>query len=34
LKLKENKTRHDLGREEFVKRVYKWKDVYGAKIAN
>mmetsp|Transcript_45243 Transcript_45243/g.60037 ORF Transcript_45243/g.60037 Transcript_45243/m.60037 type:complete len:220 (-) Transcript_45243:2631-3290(-) len=27
-------TRHDLGREEFVKRVWNWKDEYGGKINN
>lgn len=27
-------TRHDLGREEFVKRVWQWKDEYGGKIQN
>ncbi len=26
---KEGKTRHDLGREEFVKRVWQWVDEYG-----
>jgi len=30
--LKENKTRHDLGREEFLKRVWQWKDQYGGTI--
>ena len=29
---KEQKTRHDLGREEFVKSVWQWKDDYGGKI--
>ncbi len=28
----EGKTRHDLGREEFLKRVWKWKDAYGNRI--
>ncbi len=28
----EGKTRHDLGREEFLRRVYEWKDLYGATI--
>jgi len=28
----ENKTRHDLGREEFVKKVWEWKGDYGNKI--
>lgn len=25
-------TRHDLGREKFVERVYEWKDQYQARI--
>ncbi|MES2766438.1 MAG: valine--tRNA ligase [Bacteroidota bacterium] len=29
---KEGKTRHDLGREEFLKRVWEWKDKYGGVI--
>ncbi len=29
---KEGKTRHDLGREEFVKRVWRWKEQYGGII--
>jgi valyl-tRNA synthetase len=29
---RENLTRHDLGRAEFVKRVWEWKDVMSAKI--
>jgi valyl-tRNA synthetase len=28
----ENKSRHDLGREEFVRRVWQWKEEYGGKI--
>lgn len=28
----EGKTRHDLGREEFVKKVWEWKGDYGNKI--
>jgi valyl-tRNA synthetase len=28
----EKKTRHDLGREEFVKRVWDWKNEYGERI--
>jgi len=28
----ENLTRHDLGREEFVQRVWDWKEEYGGKI--
>ena len=31
---KERKTRHDLGREEFVKSVWHWKDEYGGRIVN
>ncbi|HZY10160.1 MAG TPA: valine--tRNA ligase [Bacteroidota bacterium] len=30
--LKEGKTRHDLGREEFLKRVWQWKKEYGGTI--
>jgi valyl-tRNA synthetase len=29
---KEGKSRHDLGREEFIKRVWEWKEKYGATI--
>lgn len=29
---KEQKTRHDLGREEFLARVFQWKDKHGSKI--
>src|ERR1051326_7021014 len=29
LKKEEKKTRHDLGREEFLKRVWKWKEKHG-----
>lgn len=32
LKKKEGLTRYDLGREEFVKRVWKWKEAYGDEI--
>ena len=28
----ENKTRHDLGREEFIRRVWEWKGEYGTRI--
>ena len=28
----ENKTRHDLGREEFVKKIWEWKTEYGNRI--
>jgi valyl-tRNA synthetase len=30
--MKEGKTRHDLGREEFVRRVWAWKEQYGGTI--
>ncbi len=30
----EKKTRHDLGREELVKRIWKWKDEYEARITS
>ncbi|CAK9881851.1 unnamed protein product [Sphagnum jensenii] len=29
-----NKTRHDLGREQFVAEVYKWKEQPGGTICN
>jgi valyl-tRNA synthetase len=29
---KEGKTRHDLGREEFLRRVWSWKEEYGGTI--
>ncbi|RJO65098.1 MAG: valine--tRNA ligase [Myxococcales bacterium] len=32
LKIKEGKTRHELGREEFLKRVWKWKSEKGDRI--
>ncbi len=31
---KEGLTRHDLGREKFIERVWKWKEEYGGKIIN
>jgi valyl-tRNA synthetase len=31
---KENKTRYDLGREEFIKQVWKWKEEYHSIITN
>ncbi|HIU64027.1 MAG TPA: valine--tRNA ligase [Candidatus Avacidaminococcus intestinavium] len=34
LKKEEGKTRYDIGREEFLKRVWKWKDQYGDRIIN
>jgi len=33
LKRTEHKTRHDIGREEFVKRVWQWKEQYGNRIS-
>jgi len=32
LKEKENKTRHDVGREELVRRIWQWKEQYGIRI--
>ncbi|MBV8857658.1 MAG: valine--tRNA ligase [Acidobacteria bacterium] len=32
LKKEEGKTRHDIGREEFTARVWKWKEQYGGEI--
>ena len=32
LKKTEKKSRHDLGREEFLKRVWTWKEQYGSRI--
>ena len=32
LKEEENKTRHDLGREKLVARIWKWKEQYEARI--
>ena len=32
LQKNERKTRHDLGREAFLKRVWEWKDAYGKRI--
>lgn len=29
---KEGKTRHDLGREELVRRIWEWRDLYGNRI--
>ncbi|HEX7315827.1 MAG TPA: valine--tRNA ligase [Pyrinomonadaceae bacterium] len=34
LKKEEGKTRHDLGREEFLRRVWEWKERYGGEIQN
>mmetsp|Transcript_10627 Transcript_10627/g.41279 ORF Transcript_10627/g.41279 Transcript_10627/m.41279 type:complete len:1065 (-) Transcript_10627:7-3201(-) len=30
----EGKTRHDLGREDFLKRVWEWKEQYGGRIVD
>jgi len=32
LKEKENKTRHDVGREELVRRIWAWKEQFGNRI--
>src|SRR5262249_9825781 len=32
LKEKENKTRHDIGRDALVERIWKWKQQYGDRI--
>jgi len=34
LRKEEKKTRHDLGRDEFLKRVWDWKDKHGGIIIN
>ncbi|HME92219.1 MAG TPA: valine--tRNA ligase, partial [Myxococcaceae bacterium] len=34
LKRTEKKTRHDLGREEFLRRVWEWKEKFGKRIAD
>ena len=34
LKEKENKTRHDIGREALVERIWAWKEQYGNRILN
>jgi len=31
---KEDKTREDLGRDQFIERVWQWKEEYGGKILN
>ena len=31
---KEGKSRHDLGREKFVERVWQWRETYGGRILN
>ncbi len=32
LKKEEGKSRHDIGREEFIRRVWEWKEQYGGEI--
>lgn len=34
LRKTENKSRYDIGREEFLKRIWLWKDQYGDRIIN
>lgn len=34
LRVKEGKTRYDLGREKFLERVWEWKRLYGSRIIN
>ncbi len=34
IKKEEGKTRYDIGREEFLKRVWQWKEQYGDRIIN
>eukprot|EP01034_Spumella_vulgaris_P030049 gene30049-37201_t len=34
LKKNDNITRHELGREKFVEKVWEWKETYGNKITN
>jgi valyl-tRNA synthetase len=34
LRKEEKKTRHDLGRDEFLKRVWEWKEKHGGIIIN
>src|SRR3984957_2223735 len=34
LKEKENKTRHDVGREELVRRIWQWKEQYAIRIVD
>jgi len=34
LRRTENKTRHDLGREEFLRRVLEWQDKHGGRMIN
>src|SRR5215210_8358420 len=32
LKKEEGKSRHDIGRDEFIRRVWEWKERYGGEI--
>ena len=32
LRVNEGKSRHDIGREEFIKRIWKWKEAKGGRI--
>ena len=34
LRVNENLTRYDLGREKFLERVWDWKNKYGSRIIN
>ena len=34
LRNEEGKTRHDLGRDAFIERVWEWKELYGGRIIN
>src|SRR5271154_4559748 len=34
IRSEEGKTRHDLGREELVRRIWEWKEQYQARILN
>ena len=34
LRKEEGKSRHDIGREEFLRRVWEWKEQYGGEIQN
>lgn len=34
IQAEEKKTRHDLGREEMIKRIWSWKDQYESRILN
>lgn len=34
IKKQEGKTKYEIGREEFLKRAWEWKDEFGGKISN